>query len=263
MANVRVKLKRVTINNPWVFRKKSTIDDGPEKYRANFTMDPSTKEGKKNIAAIKEAMNEACQDVFGKDFEDIRFKEDRVSLFDGNDVQNSEGDVYDGYADMMVLRAVNGKRPKVVDRDGETPLQEEDDKIYGGAIVNAHVDIWATKEKKFGGNGVFATLMGVQFVEEGERFGGGGAPVEFDDEDDEDDAPKSKKSKRHVDDDEDDAPKSRNKKRRPSDDEDEDDEAPRSKKSKRFVDDDEDEDEPKSRKSKKSHRDEDDEDDDV
>ncbi len=255
--NVRVQLDRVVLNDPSVFKKRATMEDGPEKYRANFTLDPENPKHAKQIKKIEKAIEQVKEELGI-----AKLKEGRSCFYDGNDTANDEGVVRQGYADVMVLRATSNKRPKVVDRDGETPLTEDDDAIYGGVIVNGYVDIYATNDKKIGGNGVFATLMGIQRVKDGTRFGGGSglgddafSAVE-DDEDDEDDRP-AKKTSKSKDDDEDDRPA---KKKKPARDEDDEDDRP-AKKKKRYGDDDDEDERPA--KKKKSTRRDDDEDEDI
>jgi hypothetical protein len=70
-------------------------------------------------------------------------------------------------------------------------LSAEDGKIYSGAWVNGIVEIWAQSNSY--GNAIRATLVTVQFVKDGDSFGGA-APAsaeglddlgaDFDDEDD-------------------------------------------------------------------------------
>ena len=205
--NVRITLEKVVLNDPSLFKKRATTEDGPEKYRANATLDPENPKHAKQIKKVEKAIEQVKAELGI-----TKIKEGRTCFYEGNDTANDEGEVRQGYADMMVLRATSNKRPKVVDRDGGTPITEDDDMIHGGNIVNMIVDIYATNDKKIGGNGVFATLMGVQFVKEGTRFGGGSGlgddafgAVE-DDEDDGDERPAKKKSKSRDDDDEDDRP---------------------------------------------------------
>lgn len=262
--NVRVKLERVIIKRPSLFKKVATQEGGTEKYRAKFALDPETKTGKRNIKIMEEAIDEALMSVFGKT--DVKIKEGRSCLFDGSDIEDDDGEPVPGYDGMMIVKAASSKRPQVKDRDKEIDLTEDDDKITANTVVNAHLDVWATNDKKLGGNGVFANIIGVQFVEEGEGFSGG--KVSDDDWDDlDDDEPKSKKSKRsRDDDDDDDEPKSKkkasSKRSRDDDDDDEDDEPKAKKKSKRSRDDDEDEDDEDEKPKKKAKRSRDDDDDD-
>lgn len=250
-----VHLKNVRLAFEHIWEAQASVEGGKKKFSGNFLMDPETSSGKKNIKACQAAVDAVMEEEWGTT--DVKIKEGRLSFVDGDDCVNESGDVYSGFEGMKVVKANNARRVAVFDRDGETPLTEEDNKIYSGAIVNAIVRFYTVKGKAKGGNGVFASLEGVQFVKDGERFGGGSSVTagtfsdlgDDEDEEDEDDLPKSKKSKR-VDDDEDDE-----------------DEAPAKKKKKKsrvVEDDDEDEDEderPAKKKKKKSRVVEDDEDD--
>jgi hypothetical protein len=80
---------------------------------------------------------------------------------------------------MLAISAKSTIRPLVIDRD-RSPLAEEDGKPYAGCYVNASVEFFAYENS---GNGISAQLAGVQFVRDGDAFGGGRAadPDEFDD----------------------------------------------------------------------------------
>lgn len=274
-----VHLTNVLLSFEHLFTPTASVDDGPKKYKANFLIDPESVSGKKNIKAIRKAIAEVEEETFGKT--GLEYKEGRCSFIEGEKcISQKTDEPYEGYEGMWVVKASNPKRPSVFDRDGETPLAEDDDKIFSGCIVNTIVRFWGTKDKKKGGKGLFCTLEGVQYVKEGERFGGGSKVKagtfanlgDDEDEDDEDEDLKKKKSKKSRDDDEDDEddePKSKKKSKKSrddDDDEDDEDDEPKSKKKskKSRDDDDEDEDEddePKSKKKKKKRDDDDDLDD--
>jgi len=79
---------------------------------------------------------------------------------------------YNGYADNFALvatRSQDAGRPVVVDRS-KHPIAASDGKIYSGCYVNGTVEIWA-QDNSFG-KGIRATLVNVQFVKDGESFGG-------------------------------------------------------------------------------------------
>ena len=95
---------------------------------------------------------------------------DKLCLRKGNGNLDKAGEVRNGYADMSYITARNKVRPIVVDRD-KTPLIEADGKPYGGCYVNVSVDVYAM-DKPGMGKSVNATLLAVQFVEDGESFGG-------------------------------------------------------------------------------------------
>lgn len=168
-----VTIRKGRLSFPHLFEPSASVEGGKEKFRAAFLMDPETPEGAANIKAIEAAIAAAAKGVWKEKAEKIRktLGSDRSGLRDGDDCTNSEGDVYAGYEGMKVLSASNGKRPKVLNRD-KSPIDSSDAAIiYAGCYVNAVVSIWATDQKKHGGNGIFATLEIVQYHSKGEPFG--------------------------------------------------------------------------------------------
>lgn len=93
---------------------------------------------------------------------------ERVCVSDGDE---SEFEADHGH---LVLRCGNNKRPKVVNRN-LVKLPADNDVLYAGCVVNVDVEIWAQKNKF--GKRVNADLLGVQFVREGDRIGGGTQPT--------------------------------------------------------------------------------------
>lgn len=228
---------RARLSYEHLWKATASVENGPKKYRANFLIDPSTSQGKKDIAQVENAIDEVKEAVWpGKN---PKFKDDRYAFLDGDEMVDANGDVRDGYEGMMFVKAANDKRPKLRDRDGQTDLTEEDEKIYSGAHVILYGRFYGIKDQAKGGNGIFCSIDAVQFVKHGEKFGGGGInDDEFeqlpDDEDDDEDRPAKKKRRTIDDDDEDERPA---KKRRAADDDDDEDERPK-RKPKRSIDDD-------------------------
>jgi hypothetical protein len=182
--NVRVHLKGVRASYLHVF-KKHAFEDNEPKYSGTFIVDPRSKDGK---AAIN-AMNDAIDDVIDVTFNGKNPKNVYCEPLDGND----DDDGRDEYADMMLVKASNTNRPKILDRNKE-PLHEEDGKPYSGCYVNVILDVWGSPKYK----SVQATLMGVQFVKDGEAMAGGQvSDDEFEDiGDDDDEGSGSRRSKR-------------------------------------------------------------------
>jgi hypothetical protein len=89
----------------------------------------------------------------------------------------------------MALSAKNVKRPTIVDRNG-APLVQADGKPYDGCFVLAKVSFWAQDNNH--GKAVRASLLGVQFMYDGDSFSAGrvASAEEFEDltVDDEDDS---------------------------------------------------------------------------
>lgn len=242
--NIRIHLNGVRASYMHVFKKQAYKDNDP-KYSCRFIIDPKTKSGKAALDEINDAIDTIIDETFnGKEPKNIYVLEkgDR-------DREETDG--------MWVVGSSNQNRPKVLDRD-KTPLDSEDGRPYSGCYVNAIIDVYGSKEYK----SIQASLMGIQFLRDGEPFGGGHiSDDEFEEVDDEDDEGGSRKrggsSKRSRDDDDDERPSNRDrggrgdKRGRDSDD----DRPSRSKRSRDDDDDSKDDDEPPRRKRS---RDEDD-----
>lgn len=268
MSNPRpgeVHLKMVRGSYLHLHVPRASVKDGPKKYRGNFLIDPESSTGRKNIKEIERAMEEAEEEEFGKT--GLSYKEGRCAYVEGNDCQNEDGQIYDGYEDMMVVKGNNNKKIALRDRDGVTALDEEDGKTYSGAYYNVIGRFYGVSGKDKGGNGLFFNIDGIQFVKHGDAFGGGGfregSFEDIGDDEDEDDRPQ-KKSRSRDDDDEDERPRKKAKAKVRDDEEDDEDEPPKKKAKSRSRNDDEDEDERPRKKSKpRRSRDDDDDEDEV
>lgn len=160
---MQVKLKNVKISFPSIFNHAEYQGESRGQYEAQFLIaedDPQLNEIKKIIAKV-------AKDEFGD-----AWKKAKLPLTDGNEK------TYDGYAGHWALKATNKNRFAIIDRD-RTPLVEADDKPRAGDVVNVLVSIYAFSNKY--GSFLKAQLMALQFVEEGERYGGGGQSVVIED----------------------------------------------------------------------------------
>lgn len=77
---------------------------------------------------------------------------------------------YEGFAGNWFVTA-NNSRGVVGVYDQQAKLTNNQSLIYAGCYVNAVVDIWAMDNQH--GRRICATLVGVQFVKDGDSFGGG------------------------------------------------------------------------------------------
>jgi len=175
-----VVLEMVRLSFPKLWKPEASIEGSVPKYGAAFLMDPSSETGKRNIKKIEAAVKRAADKTWAEKADKVRktLDSDRSGLRDGDTATNSDGDVYGGYEDMVFISASNRRRPQVLNRD-KSPLVEEDGVLYGGCYVDAVVSVWATSDKKLGGNGIFCTLELVRFRKDGEPFGAG--PIDADD----------------------------------------------------------------------------------
>jgi hypothetical protein len=111
-----------------------------------------------------------------------KIKDDNQKIFFiKKEYTNEAGDVNAGFEDMYYLTAKNSVKPGIFDAD-RTPLTAQDGKPYSGCWAVVKIDVYAQVHPK-GGNGVRATLLGVQFWKDGDAFAGGRAASaeDFDD----------------------------------------------------------------------------------
>ena len=161
----KITLKNVRLSFPSLWRK-AVFDGKDTKYEATFLLDKE--EHAEKIAEIDKAIKAMVKEAL----KGAKLKDDKICLRDG------DLEIYDGYKGCMSFKASNGRRPLVIDRD-RSPLTEDDGKPYAGCYVNATVELWVHNNQF--GKRINANLLGVQFVADGEAFGGGGSVADVDD----------------------------------------------------------------------------------
>lgn len=166
-----LKITNARLSFPSLFNPQDYQGDGNFKFKATLLIP----RGDPQAAVIKKALIEALREKVGaraeKVFNDIYPNPMRCCFQDG-DYRSANADkpsTYEAYAGMFALSANNKARPSIFDQDGRTPLVEQDGKPYAGCYVNAFVDVYAYNN---GGWGVSAGLGGVQFLRDGDSFGG-------------------------------------------------------------------------------------------
>jgi len=155
------------------------------KYGAQFIFAPDSDAAK----AAKEALVQGAQEVFGENWQAIvgAMEKSKKCLRKGDENLTKDGAVRDGYKGMLYLVARNKAKPLIIGprrgADGNFPvLTENDGKPYGGCYCNVKVDIKAMKAFEQVPNQIYATLLTVQFVRDGEAFGAApGTSEGFDD----------------------------------------------------------------------------------
>lgn len=153
---------------PALFEAKSMDAGSKPKFSATFLMDK-----KKDAASIKK-IQARIDALIAEKWKGKKPAGLKVSLHDGSEKEDKEG-----YGpDVMYINANSDKRPVVVDRD-KTPLTSADNKPYAGCYVNGSIQIWV-QDNQFGKR-INASLRAVQFVKDGEPFGGG-TPVDAESE---------------------------------------------------------------------------------
>lgn len=169
-----VILKDVRLSYPDLHKPGKPLNEGDTpKYGAQFIFSPDSDAAK----AAKDALTAAAQEVFGANWQAIvgAMEKSKKCLRKGDDNLTKDGAIRDGYGGNLYLVARNKAKPLLIGGrkvNGEFPvLTEADGKPYGGCYVNVKVDIKAMKAKDRIPNQIYATLLTVQFVRDGDAFG--------------------------------------------------------------------------------------------
>lgn len=171
---MKINLKNVRLAFAEIFDPKAFSEGADEKFSASFIFSknhPQMKEIKTTIAAVAKEKWAAKADANLKALEAA----DRTCVHDGDSKE------YDGYAGNFFISASSTKRTVVRDKDGVTPLVKADGRPYAGCYVNAIIDVWAMENKY--GKRINATLLGVQFLKDGDAFVAGAVASDEDFED--------------------------------------------------------------------------------
>ncbi len=157
------KLNNVRLSYAQLFTAKAMQNPdgstGKPKFSATFLLDKKTHA--ETIKKFEALIERACLEKFGKATQKLK----HVCLRDGEEKEDTEG-----YENAMFIPSTNEARIPVVDRDGVTPLTEQDGKVYSGCYVNAVVRVFAYSHP-VGGKGVSASLQAIQFAKDGPSFG--------------------------------------------------------------------------------------------
>lgn len=154
-----VRLRDVRLSFPSLFKAKAFADGQEARFGANFLLH------KENDAKQIVQTNNAVEAAIAAKWPKGRPKGLKIGLHEAEEKD------YEGYdEDHLFLSSSNTRRPLVVDRDPRRPLVESDGRPYAGCFVNATVRAWA-QDNQFGKRVNFS-LEAVQFVRDGEAFGG-------------------------------------------------------------------------------------------
>lgn len=158
-----VVLSNVRLAFPDLFTAKAFSAETKPSFGATFLIANTSKQ----IKELEAVMSKVAEDKWG-----AKGASNLKALLVGNKVCFNDGakkEEYDGYADHHYLTSRTPVRPLVIDADKKI-LVEADGKPYGGCYVNARVEIYAQDNDY--GKRINASLLGVQFVRNGDSFGG-------------------------------------------------------------------------------------------
>jgi hypothetical protein len=174
----KIKLNNVRIafaNDLFVAKVQGDDANALPKFGCTFLLPPSDPQ----VIAINKAIEAACLEKFGAKAA-VLLKGMRATEKAG--LRDGDLKTYAGYPGNLYVSASNTMRPTVIDAD-KTPLVAADGKPYSGCFVNASIELWAYDHPK-GGKGISATVLGVQFVRDGDKFGSGSSVADADEFDD-------------------------------------------------------------------------------
>lgn len=172
---MKIKLTNVRLSFPSLFEATTVNGEGKPAFSAAFLIDPKDPQ----VKTINAAIDQVAKDKWGAKSEAVLKQMragDKVALHDGDTKSQ-----YAGYEGMLFISSRSATRPLVIDKD-KSPLTEADGKPYGGCYVNVSLELWAQDNNY--GKRVNAQLGGVQFLDDGDAFSGGGSAADPDDFDD-------------------------------------------------------------------------------
>lgn len=168
-ANRTIVLPRVTASFPSLFKKTAYKDNKP-KYTVTALFDPESEAHKRLKKAFSELLGEMWD---GKKPNGLK-----TCLHDGDAKIASARNpgTYSAYEGKLYVTASSDTLPDVRDRNPTVRLDEETaaDKIYGGAVIDLIVNVWAWNHSAHGPQ-INCELKGAQFVDPGVRIGRGGS----------------------------------------------------------------------------------------
>ena len=171
MSTTRFILKNVRCNYPRVFAPETNQLSGKSEYSI-VVMIP---ENDPQVAELKAKMQEVWVNKFGPEKGPRKLK----SAMDSKNTRFLHFDDESGFYKINLKRRETDGAPIVIDR-AKQPLTASSGLPYGGCYINVSFDLWVYDKQS---TGTSATLMGVQFVADGEPFGGSSQPSDKDFED--------------------------------------------------------------------------------
>lgn len=166
----RVRLRGVRVDWPTLYKGQQFNGEGKFRCGATLIVPAGDPQHKALDAAISAAADLKWKDKAKSTLKAARAK-DKVCLRDGEMKAH-----LDGYAGVFYLSAncaggdteAECAKPQVLDAQLQIVSDPRQCRIYRGCYVNALVDVYA--DSRFG-DGVFATLVGIQFARDGAAFG--------------------------------------------------------------------------------------------
>lgn len=163
---MKVMLQNVRLAFPALFKPQTVNGEGEPAYSCTLILEPDHPQ----LVAIQKAQEAVGAEKWGAKWPTVKKEiaaKDRFALHDGDTKSQYAG--FEGNF-FVSARAKQSARPTVIDRN-KAPLTEADGRPYAGCYVNASVELWAQDNAY--GKRINAQIRGIQFVRDGDSFGGG------------------------------------------------------------------------------------------
>lgn len=165
---MRVKLNDVRIAFcSSVFEPEQYQGKGPFRHSATFLVEPGSANDKAILSAIETEARAKWPKKWQAMLESMRGNSNKFCY------QKGDLKEYEGFQGMMYIgthRKQADGRPLLIDQY-KNALVPKDGKPYAGCYVNCSFDIYAQDGEN---SGMRAGLMGIQFLRDGDSFGGAG-----------------------------------------------------------------------------------------
>lgn len=161
---MKIRLNNVRLAFPVLWEARAVQDGDTPSFSAAFLFAPDHPA----VAAIEAGIETLAKDKWGEKAQTVLKQmraNNRVCLQDG-DMKSQ----YAGYEGNLFVNTRSATRPLVVDQQKRI-LAASDGIPYAGCYVNATIELWAQANKY--GQRINASLGGVQFLRDGDAFGGG------------------------------------------------------------------------------------------
>ena len=177
----RARLRFARIHKAEKSKDAQGNEVGTAKFSANLLIDPSSREGQEAKAKVQASALKIIEAKWGPKKEGGWPRANPATgmgglIFcfgEGNDLNK----VYNGFKDMWYLKVADTTRPLLGNRKGEPVVEGDFQCPYDGCYVRARVSAWIyypTPKRPQSASGVNFNLRSLQFLEDGEGFGGGG-----------------------------------------------------------------------------------------
>ena len=175
----KIMIRNARLSYEHIFTPSAFDENQKPKFSATFILPKDHPD----VPALRRALFEAGQEKYPTAFTGGAWPRGYTcAMKDGDKDEDSEGVVLSEknpeYAGCYIIRADSTRRPVAIDRK-KAAVTEADGVIYSGCYVNASIAAAGYEYGKVK-KGVKCYLNGVQFVQDGERFGSD-ALSDFDD----------------------------------------------------------------------------------